>query len=296
MRKLIALLVPCLFFLSCRSTQEYAYISDAQRDSAMAIVQNYNSTIRSGDQLYIYVQSQDAESVLPFNQETNKLVSVFNTRKSETKFVDEMGEHGAVIDQQMQAKQQMATLGLKPVVVSGYLVDQQGNIQFPILGALHVAGLTQDSLCVVLQNRLIDGKYVKDPVVTTSLMNFRVTVAGEVTMPNEYYVAGSRLTIFEALALAQDITIYGLRDNVTVIRDENGLLTPYRIDLTKAEVLDSPCYYLRSNDIVYVEPNDKKKKLASRNDEIPGYVSTTVSGLALINSVVRTIAQLRQMK
>lgn len=273
--------------LSCGTAREYAYISDAQRDSAVAIVQSYNATIRPGDLLYIYVQSLDPESVIPFNQETHKLVQTVGKNL----FVDTT--HRAQQESQSVSQtQQQVTVEQ----TAGYLVSDHGTIVFPVLGPLKVDGITQDSLSALLRQRLVDGGYVLDPEVTTRLMNFRVTVAGEVNAPNEYYVNGERLTIFEALALAKDLTLHGRRENVTVIRDEDGTVTPYRLDLTKSEVLQSPCYYLRSNDIVYVEPSDKRKRVATRNEQIPNYISIGVSGMATVNNILRIITQYQSQR
>ena len=127
---------------------------------------------------------------------------------------------------------------------------------------MNVAGIQHDSLESLIQQRLITGEYVMDPIVTVSPMNFRVSVIGEVNRPRELHITGERLTIFEALAMCGDITIYGLRDKAVVLRENNGVTTPIEIDLTKKTIFDSKAYYLQQNDIVYVEPNEKKKREA----------------------------------
>ena len=165
--------------------------------------------------------------------------------------------------------------------MEGYLVDQDGYIIFPVIGKLKVDGITYDSLQNKLQQLLIDGEYVLDPVVTVSPMNFRVSVVGEVRRPRELHITGDRLTIFEALAMCGDITQYGLRDNVVVMREKNGMVTPIEIDLTKKTMFDSEVYYLQQNDIVYVQPTLKRRRQSdprqTYRESVGPYVSMGVS-------------------
>ena len=224
-----------------------AYVSDAERDSAQQILSTYSNSIHTGDQLYIYVYSQTPISAVPFNQETH-LVAVEQNR------LNRVGSSN-------QAYRMSETYKRKEGrQVEGYLVDQEGYINFPVIGKLKVDGITYDSLQNKIQVLLINGEYVLDPVVTVSPMNFRVSVVGEVRRPRELHITGDRLTIFEALAMCGDITQYGLRDNVVVMREKNGMVTPIEIDLTKKTMFDSEVYYLQQNDIVYVQPTLKRRR------------------------------------
>ena len=137
-----------------------------------------------------------------------------------------------------------------------------------------MSGIAYDSVETLIQHRLIAGEYVMDPIVTVSPMNFRVSVIGEVRRPTELHITGERLTIFEALAMCGDITIDGKRENVVVLREKNGAITPIEIDLTKKTIFDSEAYYLQQNDIVYVEPADWKKRRANYD---PSAVQDAVS-------------------
>lgn len=267
----IALLAPALLLLaSCHSSQQVAYISDAQRDSAQSILTTYNTTIHPGDQLYIYVYSQTPEAALPFNQETH----VYPLELSQAS--NKEAGRGAI--QRAEVCQNVA----------GYLVDQEGTIIFPILGKLAVAGLTQDSLGRKIQHMLVHGGYIKDPVITVTQMNFRVSVVGEVNTPQELHITGDRLTLLEAIAMCGDITMDGQRENVTVMRDVCGVATPIEVDLTQKSLFDSPAYYLQTNDIVYVEPNKLKKRKATRDELWPRYVSFWVSIASLVTSLSRS--------
>lgn len=283
--RLLLLVLP-LLFVSCH-TKEIAYISDAQRDSAQDILAVYTATILPGDQLYIYVESKTPESVIPFNQETHKVTLT----GSSLEYLDTLRR--GVID---QSKSNISSESQQYVAeVEGYFVSEKGTINFPILGQLSVVGITQDSLKHYLEQRLKEDGYVIDPVVTTKLMNFRVTVVGEVRAPQQIHVPGTRLTILEALAICGDITDYGQRENVVIMRDENGQKTLGEVDLTKKEMLDSPYYYLHNNDVVYIEPNDRQKRMSDRNDDIPRYISIGVSVWSIITSNINTARTLRQM-
>lgn len=258
---------------SCH-TREVAYISDAQRDSAQEILATYTATILPGDILYIHVASLTPESVIPFNQETHR----YSTEVS-----------------RMEREVQSTGVSKVSTEVAGYTVSDNGTIVFPILGTLEVQGFTQERLCRFLENRLRDEGYVNDPQVTTKLLNFRVTVVGEVRKPQQIHVNGTRLTIFEALAICGDMTEHGMRNNVTVVRQEGGDREIGEIDLTTAKMFDSPYYYLHNNDIVYVEPSKKKKELSDRNTDVPTYISTIVSIANIIRSsfnMYRTIIRI----
>lgn len=268
--------IACLVAISCSAPKELGYYSDAERDSAQRILTTYTNTIHLGDQLYIYVNSETIESVIPFNQETH-------TEAVEMSRVNSASGSNTV-------KPMMDTYyQRKAVHVAGYLVDEKGFIQFPILGKIQVEGISYDSLQNVIQCRLKAEEYVKDPVVTVSPMNFRVSVVGEVRRPKEIHVTGERLTIFEALAMCGDITDSGMRSNVVVMREKNGVATPIEVDLTKKTIFDSEVYYLQQNDIVYVEPNLAKKRLAQMNSEWPKYVSLGFSVASAVHNLSRFI-------
>lgn len=243
---------------SCRSTEEIAYVADATRDSAIAVSGQFSKGIQSNDLLSIYVESETPEATLQFNQETNKIAT---------------SSSGAVLNP--------GTTG----GVTGYLVNADGDITFPVLGKIHVAGLTHNELASTIEQRLVSEGHIKDPVVTVKLMNFKVSVLGDVAKPGQLVVDGERLTIFEALSMVGDLTIYGQRYNVTVIREENGMRIIGNLDLSSKEVFNSPYYYLHQNDVVYVEPNMKKKKTADRDPIVMTYISSGLSVITTLSTV-----------
>jgi len=244
--------VVTLLVTSCAARREYAYLKDAPRNEEMPIVNNYTTTIFPGDRLKIHVDSRTPQSTYPFNEETNRSVRMPNSRKT-----------------------------VNAANKEGLLVDQDGTIQYPVIGKIPAAGMTLDELARSIEGRLIEGRYVKDPTVTVSMPNFHVTVVGEVKTPKMIQVEGNRITIFEAIAQCGDVTMDGLRDKVKVIRFEGENVTVGEMDLTSRETLDSPFYYLKQNDVIYVEPTPKKKRTSYSDDDWPKYISMGASSLRI---------------
>ncbi|MFM7814132.1 MAG: polysaccharide biosynthesis/export family protein [Flavobacteriales bacterium] len=161
----------------------------------------------------------------------------------------------------------------------GYLVDQHGDIEFPMIGKIHLQGLTRDQAVDTLVSKL--KPYVKYPTVIMKILNFKVTVLGEVRNPGTFTIPNERITILEALGIAGDLQITGLRTNVLVIREEGGQRKEYRLDLTKEDSFNSPAYYLKQNDVVYVEPNRSKKNSSTIN---PNTASLLISSVSILLS------------
>ena len=251
----VAAVVTMMTLVSCGSTGEIAYLSQSQRDVPVAITGEFSKGIQANDQLYIYVESRTPEATIRFNQETNKIAV----------------DGGSVMNPGSNA-------------VSGYLVSREGDIIFPVLGKIHVEGMTHTELAALLEQRLVSEGHILDAVVTVKLLNFKVSVLGEVVKPGMIQATGERLTIFEAISMVGDLTIYGQRTNVTVIREENGVRTIGELDLTSDDVFQSPYYYLHQNDVVYVEPNKKRKRSADRDPIYLTYISSGVSVLSLLIS------------
>ena len=188
--------------VSCSSSSEIAYVKEAPRDTLTEITGEFTKGIQANDLLSIYVESESPEVTIQFNQETNKIAYA----------------NGTVINPGSS-------------VVTGYLVNRDGDITFPVLGKIHVLGMTHEQLAKDLENRLVSDGHILDASVTVKLMNFKVSVLGDVMKPGMIQATGERLTIFEALSMVGDMTIYGQRTNVTVIREENGQRTIGEIDL-----------------------------------------------------------------
>lgn len=247
-------------FSACTSTKEVVYLQDITPSIEQEIPQNYEVLIHRDDLLAIMINSQDPELALPFNM---PLVTY------------QLGQ--ATTPQQR---------------VLGYLVDANGEIDFPILGKMKVDGLTRLQLTNLIKKRLIDEDLIKDPIVTIQFLNFKISVMGEVARPGTFTIDGDRITLLEALSMAGDLTIYGKRDRVAVIRENDGKRTVLFHDLRSADIFLSPCYYLQQNDIVYVEPNKAKAGQSSinQNNSVAVWLSA-VSILASIAALIVNIAK-----
>lgn len=166
--------------------------------------------------------------------------------------------------------------------MTGYLVSSEGVIQFPVLGTIRATGLTKKQLSDTLVKKLVTKKLLVDPIVSIRFLNFRVTVMGEVARPTVITVANERISLLEAIGLAGDLTIYAKRDNVLLIREENGEKIIRRINLNSNEIFTSQFYYLKPNDIIYAEPNNAKITASSNTRQILPIVLSALSFVAII--------------
>ena len=174
----------------------------------------------------------------------------------------------------------------------GYVVDNEGYIDFPVLGRLKVSGLTRWELAETIKSKLIKDGYLTDCVVTVEFMNFKVSVIGEVNSPGTYSIEGDKVTVLQAISLARDLTIFGQRENVTVIRESDGQRTMYQINLCDVSMFNSPAYYLQQNDIVYIEPSEIKARQSTTDDKGLRMTSIFVSSGSLLISLATLIINL----
>ncbi|AYN66685.1 polysaccharide export protein [Euzebyella marina] len=167
----------------------------------------------------------------------------------------------------------------KTTQASGYLIDQDGFISFPFLGKIEAAGISKKALREYITQQLVDRKLLLEPIVDVRYLNFKVSVLGEVNDPSVLSIPNEKVTLLEALGLAGDMTIYAKRDNVLLIREEGGIKKTRRIDLTTNELFTSPFYYLKSNDIIYVQPSKSKVATTSRATQ---WLPVVISALSLM--------------
>ena len=183
-----------------------------------------------------------------------------------------------------------ALLPAEAPMTLGYPVDSEGYIDFPIFGKIHVAGFTRKQLAEDLKQKLIQEDLIADPIITVEILNFQISVLGEIAVPGTYIVAGDRITLFQALGKAGDLTIYGKRDNVVVQREENGMIAYYRVDLRSVSLIHSPVYYLQQNDVVYIESTNARaaQSRINENRSISLWLSL-VSMLMSLGAILTTI-------
>jgi polysaccharide export outer membrane protein len=165
---------------------------------------------------------------------------------------------------------------------TGYLVRGDGNIHFPILGKIRAEGLTIQNLRDTITSQLLDRKLLIEPIVNVRYLNFRVTVLGEVSKPSVINISNEKITLLEALGLAGDITVFGKRDNIMLIREEHNSRVVKRLDLNSTAFLTSPYYYLKSNDIIYVQPNKTKIASSGRTMQLLPIILSALSFTAII--------------
>lgn len=228
----ICIAISCIFFFtSCVSRKKIVFFQGNQDTTKSST--NFEPIIQFDDLLYINVSSLEPEASAPFNLETIT----------------------TVLDGQMESP---ATTNNNTVSVQKqtYLVDNYGYIEFPVIGSIKVAGYDIKQLREILKKEV--SKYVDNPVIKIRIMNYKVSVLGEVNLPGVKTNLTQRITLPEALAMAGDLTLYGRRDNILLIRDSQGVKTYNRINITDANFVNSEFYYLDQNDVVYVEPRNAK--------------------------------------
>ncbi len=244
---LLAIIFGLNVLSSCVDTRKVAYFNDVQDSIRITSQAGLEPVIQKKDILSIAVSSLSNEATI-----------IFNTPNQPASPTASPGSNAQT---------------------AGFLVNQDGTIKFPILGNIPAVGLTQKQLENNITQLLIDKKLLFDPVVTIRFLNFRVTVLGEVNKPGVVYVPGEQISILEAIGEAGDLTIFGLRDNVILIRQEGSDKLVKRLNLNSSKILQSPYFFLKSNDVIYVEPG--KAKVASTSvaqQRLP----VILSGLSLL--------------
>jgi polysaccharide biosynthesis/export protein len=265
----ISLLILTVMLTSCGSTRPYVYMQGQFDTAKLSQLKVIEPIIQKGDLLSIIIYSDDPEATRIFNQPL--IISQSPSAAS--------GGTGT------SEGTQNSLSGASPTT-AGYLVDENGYIEFQKLNRLHVEGLTRAQLKDTLVLKLSD--YLKNVFCTIRFLNYRFTMLGEVNRPSIYSIPNDHVNIWEALAMSGDLTFFARRDNVLIIREKEGKREFARIDLTKPEVMTSPYFYLQQNDIVYVEQNKKK---AVANDAVTArnisIAATVVSTIAIIYSIFK---------
>ncbi|MFC7347694.1 polysaccharide biosynthesis/export family protein [Chryseobacterium zhengzhouense] len=244
-----------IILMSCGTKQEINYMKDIESIALDNSIKNSRSTLQPGDQLIITVTAKDLDVVKPFNQTYSSSATV--TQYS--------------VPSSNNLQQQI------PVSGPTYTVDTDFNIVFPQIGKVNVKDENIEGVRSKLEGLI--SEYVKNPVVDAKLINFRVSVVGEVARPGTYVVPDGTTTLLGALGLAGDLTPFGIRNNVLVLRTVDGKITQSRVDLTSAQFINSPYYYLKQNDVIYVQPNSNREK-AARVDPNTGLYISVASVLA----------------
>ncbi|MEO8822359.1 MAG: polysaccharide biosynthesis/export family protein [Ginsengibacter sp.] len=255
MRKVI---LPLLFvcvtsFLvtSCANTKKIVYFNNVPDGEFKDTKADRQTPIQPNDILSITVSSLNAEASAPFNLQNNNISRATTVTGSNN-------ESG------------------------GYLVNTDGSIDLPILGAVQAAGLTKEELKTKITNLILSKRLLIGPIVDIRYLNYEVTVIGEVARPTVITVPNEKISLLKAIGLAGDLTIYGKRDNVLLIREENGKKITRHINLSSSDFFNSPYYYLKPNDVIYVQPNATKAATASRSTQYLPIVFSALTIVAII--------------
>ncbi|NBL64826.1 polysaccharide export protein [Flavobacterium sp. NST-5] len=241
-----------LISTSCASKKGYNYYQNIEEVVNAVNEQKYQTAIHPDDLLMITVMGIDPEVTAPFNQSTNGNISSMR-------------------------------LGNESVPMNSYLVDAAGEISFPMVGKMKLAGLSREQAVTTIKEAL--KKYIKDPEINLRILNYKITVQGEVNRPGVFPINSERITLPEALSMAGDLTGYGKRNNILVIRDNGGKKEMARVDITQADFLNSPYYYLAQNDVIYVEPNKTRINASA----VGPNTSIIISSLSLLLTVIALI-------
>ena len=246
--------IPFFFLVllfSCASRKDMIYYQDIDNLGGQAKSTSYEIKIQPDDLLMISVYAEDPEIAKSFSLNTSSA-------------------SGTVVSPG-----------------SVYLVDANGYIDFPSLGKMKVSGLTRTEVLQLLETKI--SRYIKKPIISLSITNFKVSVHGEVNRPGTYPVVSERITLIEVLSMAGDLTINGKRDNILIIREIDGVKFYNRVNITKAGFMNSPFYYLAQNDVVYVEPNQNKINAAAVNPSTGMIFSVLSVLIALTTLIITTI-------
>lgn len=243
-----------LLITSCAAPKDIVYFQESENLEQITPSSPTEPTYKPQDIISIKVSAPDPDTAIPFNA-------------------------GAI----SPASDDRSPGGGTATATPSYLIDANGKIEFPVLGTLTVAGLSSVAVKDMIKQRLKE--YINDPIVSVKLENFKITILGEVRDPGPILIDNERMTLIEAIGVAGDLDIQGKRTNITVIREVEQVQTIYKVDLTSKDIFNSPVYYVAQNDIIYVEPNISKRRLA-RPSNWPRILTSVSSLLGIIISVI----------
>ncbi|WP_299125592.1 polysaccharide biosynthesis/export family protein [uncultured Tenacibaculum sp.] len=249
----ILLAIFMLTITSCVSKKKIVYFQNHEENQSL-INNKYKITFKPSDLIQINISALDLEAVKPFNLAAVTYTTTTNNLAA-------------------------------PPQQQSYIIDQEGFIEFPVLGKIKIGGLTRTEAINLLKEKL-SPDYIKNPTINIKISNFSVTVLGDVKKPGKFIIPNERVSVLEAVGLAGDLNISGIR-NIEVKREENNKITTYKLDLRSNNIFTSPAYYLQQNDIVYVKPNKAASQSASYNQNTGLFISIGSVIISLISILTR---------
>lgn len=261
---LLSALIMLLVLCSCAAPQKIIYFQDLEQEKPLEILSSAKITIKAEDKISIVISSKDPQLADLFN------LPIVTHRIGQTQ--------SSLLSQNQQ--------------ILSYTVNSTGEIDFPILGRISVAGMSREALTYYIKNELIVRNLVKDPIVTIEFANLCVSVLGEVNKPGRYNIDREKITLLDALGMAGDLTIYGKRENILVLREEGGKQITYKVDLNSGQSLAaSQVYYLQQDDVIYVEPNNTRARQSTTNGNNVISTSFWLSVASLLTTVAVLIVK-----
>lgn len=259
------ILAACLALTAaCGTPKNIVYFQDIKGDATLSTTNTEPIKFKPMDQISVIVNSRDPQVTAMFN------LPYYTTR----------------IGQSVSSTNATGSITSNTQGISGYIVDSNGDIDFPVLGKIHVAGLTREETAEKIKDELLESRQIKDPVVTVTFMNLGVTVLGEVMHPGRYKIDRDRFTVLDALALAGDLTINAEREEVVLLRQEGKKDRAYVLNMLDAHALySSPVFYLQQGDVIYVKPNDKRVRESTINGNNIRSTSFWFSVISMLTSV-----------
>lgn len=258
MKHLGLFILGALLLASCASNKRAAYLQQAQADFPTPIEQDYQIRIKPLDRLTVTINSKDPELAAPFNA-----ASSYNSLSG-------LSYSGSTSNGNLQI----------------LTVDKEGRIQLPIIGEIECDGLTRNELAKKIANTIRENGMVHDPIVIVQFADVKFSVLGEVTRPGQFAITKDRISLFDALAMAGDLTIYGIRTDVAVAREVDGVRTIEYLDLTSKELFNSPAFYIQQNDVIYVKPNKYKAQAGEISQNRNFYLSLVGTAISVATLII----------
>ena len=258
--KPVLLATLALLLSGCASYKDIVYFQDIDERTLKPLLNEYEATIKKDDRLAIVVSGSDKTVTAPYNLTLTELTTSAGSSA--------YGPENATLS---------------------YLVDSDGNIEFPILGKIHVEGMTRNELVQYLTREI--GKDVKDPIVYVNFKNFKFTVLGEVRAPGTYTIDSEKINVLQALGRAGDLNLTAMREGILLIREVDGVQKHYKIDLKSSDLLESPYFYLQQNDVIYVPPSPTR---VAQGTAATGLWSSMLSTISSAISIITLIVALQR--
>lgn len=269
LKSFVLALSAAVLLSSCAGVKDITYFQDSEPGSTCSVPAPMVVKVGISDQLSIVVSSKDPE-----------LAAVFNLPI----ITHSVSSNGSGFSNQNNQ-------------ISVYTVDSNGNIDMPVLGIVHVSGMTREQIAYTVKNMIISRQLLKDPIVTVEFANLYVSVLGDVVNPGRHAIDHDKVTVIDILSKASDMNVTGLRKNVKVYREENGKQICYQLDFTNMEsIFSSPVYYLQQNDIIYVQPNGMKARQSTVNGNTVLSVSFWISTASFLISIATLLVSLGVLK